>query len=209
MVWLAACAGTPEMRSADGADVDRMRFDVSDRLFSDADVTSCARLRALYAREGWPEGNSIEVIEEIDARVRARFTYERERDEVWTNYAEEVLRGEEFRGDCDDLATTSATLALCAGVPPEQVGYLLTRTITLGGDPRANHMLAFYRDPTGRPVVFGDTFGPARSLAELGQRPRAWTFLSHQGVWSTTSPVWKRARTRQRNETSGPSTADQ
>ena len=65
-----------------------------------------------------------------------------------------VLARENFTGDCDTIAYTSAMLAIHRGVLRSQVSLLLVEP---QGTSRNNHMVAVIEGPEGK-FVFGDVY---------------------------------------------------
>jgi len=101
----------------------------------------------------------------IDARARARFVYVEDVMDMWRSHADAVERGEEWRGDCDDLTSTTLDLLTRAGLPITQAYRL---HVNAGNGPHAgnsatdvNHQIAVVLDDRGDAWVVGDTFGPA------------------------------------------------
>jgi|TARA_R100000687_G_scaffold81861_1_gene79700 hypothetical protein len=146
------------------------------------DIPTCTRFQEEYDAQGWPKGDSIEVMREIDARVRDRFVYRRELDDTWQSHVDIMLMTEHrWAGDCDDLAATVVALGRCAGVPEDRLGFMLVK---VNGSDSVNHMLGFYTDTSGRSHAVGDTFGRPRPLLTEAQEPYAWTFLDNVEIWN-------------------------
>ena len=87
----------------------------------------CDALRADYIAAGWPMGAGIETLRGIDARLKRQLVMRNDAGpDVWTPLATAIVAGKRPAGDCDDISVTSAQLAICAGMPPEDVGVLIT-----------------------------------------------------------------------------------
>lgn len=146
------------------------------------DIPTCTRFQENYDTLGWPKGDSIEVMREIDRLVRDRFVYRRELDDTWNSHVDiMLLTGHRWAGDCDDLAATVVALGRCAGIPEDRLGFMLVKA---NGADYVNHMLGFYTDPQGRSHAVGDTFGMPRPLLTASQEPYAWTFLDDLETWN-------------------------
>lgn len=131
-------------------------------------TADCDALRADYIAAGWPMGAGIETLRTIDARLKRQLVMRNDAGaDVWTPLASAIIKGKRPAGDCDDISVTSAQLAICAGMPPEDVGLLITTSPKTGA--LELHMMAFYRDHTGRVWVFGDSFGKPRALSKVRQ----------------------------------------
>lgn len=146
------------------------------------DIPTCSKFQEAYDAHGWPRGDSIEIMREIDKRVRDRFVYRRELDDTWQSHVDIMLLTEHrWAGDCDDLAATVVALGRCAGVPEDRLGFMLVKA---NGSDSVNHMLGFYTDAGGRSHAVGDTFGTPRPLLTGNQAPYAWTFLDDLETWN-------------------------
>jgi len=146
-----------------------------------SDLPLCTQYQQAYIDAGWPQGDTVEVMREIDRRVRDRFVYRREKEDSWNAYAKVMLETEHrWAGDCDDLSATVVSLARCAGVPEDRLGFFLVKA---NGADKVNHMIGFYTDPDGRSYAIGDTFGPVRPMLTYRQEPFAWNFLDDLGTW--------------------------
>jgi predicted transglutaminase-like cysteine proteinase len=144
-------------------------------------LNSCAKWQSAYDRSSWPKGDSIEVLTEIDERVRRRFDYTPESLDSWNSFDSLILgTNERFKGDCDDLAATVSSIALCAGIPRSDLGFAL-----VGGteDIEADHMIGFYKDPQGNFWAFGDTFDGPRPLHKTEHEIFMWNYLSEKKSW--------------------------
>lgn len=149
---------------------------------SHAPIGSCTNLQAAYDAGGWPRGAGVETIKQIDSRVKQRITLKNDVGlDVWTPLAATVLAGKRPSGDCDDVSVTVAQLAVCAGMPAERLGLLITNSPKAGADEL--HMMAFYQDPADRFWVFGDTFGRPRALGKVSQRLLFYTHIDHPTKW--------------------------
>jgi len=145
------------------------------------ETPSCGDLAAVYRDRGWPMGDGVDTIREIDRRVRRQFDYRTERVDRWTPMAAPVLAGKRISGDCDDLSSTVVMLARCAGVPDSRLGFLITRTPF---SPRANHMVGMFTDTGGQTWIIGDTTGRMRPVNESLQTLEYWTYLDRMENWN-------------------------
>lgn len=146
------------------------------------DVASCGSYQEAYLAAGWPRGVGIETVKQIDTLVRKRMVLRNDSGtDVWTPLTEPVLAGKRPTGDCDDMSITNAQLAVCAGIPAERLGLLITSNPN--GNDGELHMVAFYNDPTDRTWVFGDTFGRPRALSRVSQRLIFMAYLDDVTRW--------------------------
>lgn len=153
----------------------------------------CDALRGDYIAAGWPMGAGIETLRGIDARLKRQLVMRNDRGpDTWTPLAAQIIAGKRPAGDCDDISITSAQLAICAGMPPEDVGVLITTSPQSGA--LELHMMAFFRDHTDRVWVFGDSFGKPRALSKVRQDLLFFANMSDIRRWyalhgsDTTSP---------------------
>lgn len=149
---------------------------------SHPDVASCTAYQNAYTAAGWPRGGGIDTIQQIDRLVRARMVFRNDSGtDTWTPLTRALIAGKRPAGDCDDMSISSAQLAVCAGIPADRLGLLIT-TSPLGRG-RELHMLAFYIDPSDRTWVFGDTFGRPRPLSRVDERLVFMAYLDNVTAW--------------------------
>lgn len=146
------------------------------------DVGSCGAYLEAYLAAGWPRGVGIETVKQIDSLVRKRMVLRNDSGaDVWTPLTEALIAGKRPAGDCDDMSITNAQLAVCAGMPADRLGLLITTAPNgTGGEL---HMLAFYKDPKDQTWVFGDTFGRPRALSRVSQRLIFMAYLNDVTRW--------------------------
>lgn len=103
-----------------------------------------------------------DAIRKTDHRARALFTYKGDalNMDTWRSFADQVLAGDAWAGDCDDLASTILDLLGRDGLPLNRRYRLLIAT---QGDGWIDHQAACVQDDQGRFLMVGDTFGPAYS----------------------------------------------
>lgn len=106
---------------------------------------------------------SYRILTEADRMARAKFTYKRETRDEWRSFARDVKEGKSWSGDCDDLASTVAHLAIESGFPMNQIWFAL---VSSKRDKTIDHMIAIAQDQ-GRFYVIGDTFGPVYPFASM------------------------------------------
>ena len=147
-----------------------------------APVNTCATLQDAYDAGGWPRGTGVETLKQIDSRVKQRMTLKNDAGvDTWTPLSAAILSGRRPSGDCDDLSVTTAQFAICAGMPANRLGLLITESPNRGSGEL--HMLAFYSDPSDRTWVFGDTFGRPRALSKVNQRLLFFARMDHVTKW--------------------------
>ena len=145
-------------------------------------VASCNSYQDAYLAAGWPRGVGIDTVKQIDSLVRKRMVLRNDSGaDVWTPLTAALIAGKRPVGDCDDMSITNAQLAVCAGMPADRLGLLIT------ANPNGNrgelHMLAFYKDPKDQTWVFGDTFGRPRALSRVSQRLIFMAYLNDVTRW--------------------------
>lgn len=145
-------------------------------------LASCDALRADYIAAGWPMGTGMVTLRGIDARLKRQLVMREDRGaDTWTPLAAAIIAGKRPAGDCDDISVTSAQLAICAGMPAQDVGLLITTSPKVGA--LELHMMAFFRDDQGRVTVFGDSFGKPRALSQLREEALFFANLSDPRRW--------------------------
>lgn len=145
-------------------------------------VDSCTALQDAYLAQGWPRGTDVDTLKQIDSRLKQRVTLKNDvGQDTWTPLAATILAGKRPAGDCDDVSVTSAQLAVCAGMPADRLGLLITTSPNRGAGEL--HMLAYYADPADRTWVFGDTFGRPRALSKVSQDLLFFARLDRVTTW--------------------------
>lgn len=145
-------------------------------------VGSCAPYQDAYLAAGWPRGVDIDTVKQIDSLVRKRMVLRNDVGaDVWTPLTKALIEGKRVVGDCDDMSITNAQLAVCAGMPADRLGLLITASPNAGNGEL--HMLAFYKDPKDQTWVFGDTFGRPRALSRVSQRLIFMAYLNDVTRW--------------------------
>ena len=146
------------------------------------DIGDCTPYKAAYTAAGLPQGNGIDTIRDIDSLLRKRMVLRDDRGpDVWTPLLSALVSGKRPAGDCEDMAITTAQMAVCAGIPADRLGLLIT-TSPKGGTAEM-HMLAFYKDVSDRTWVFGDTFARPRPLAKVRERLVFMAYLTDVTRW--------------------------
>lgn len=145
-------------------------------------VASCSQYQDAYLAAGWPRGVGVETVKQIDSLVRKRMALRNDRGtDVWTPLTAALIAGKRPTGDCDDMSISNAQLAVCAGIPADRLGLLITSNPN--GDSGELHMVAFYNDASDRTWVFGDTFGRPRALSRVSQRLIFMAYLNDVTRW--------------------------
>lgn len=162
------------------------------------ELASCLRHESAYLAAGWPRGEGFDTVSRLDQRLHAQMTFRTDSGaDRWSLLTGPLMNGRKVQGDCEDMAITAAHLAICAGIPADRLGLLITSSPKPGASEL--HMLAYYQDAANRVWVFGDTFGQARSLSKMRERvlfmasmrdPTAWySLLRSDGPFSDTSSL--------------------
>lgn len=118
----------------------------------------------------------------VDEAAREGFTYVADpgNSDTWRSHADQVLAGQPWSGDCDDLASTAADLLIRMGVPRDRVWLVLVDT--RGKTGTFDHMVAATVDDAGQYWVVGDT---ARSAY-----PLQWLPYSVFGQMRVSDGIW-------------------
>lgn len=146
------------------------------------DVGDCSPYAAAYAAAGLPRGNGVETIRQIDSLLRQRMRLRDDRGpDSWTPLLSVLVAGKRPVGDCEDMAITTAQMAVCAGIPADRLGLLIT-TSPKGGTAEM-HMLAFYKDASDKTWVFGDTFSRPRPLSKVRERLVFMAYMTDVTRW--------------------------
>lgn len=132
-------------------------------------LDTCTAMQRAYDSAGWPSGISFDTMRQIDRRLKSGVILRPDQGpDTWTPLAKIVIDGKRRpTADCDDMAITSAQLAVCAGFPARSLGLMITQ---LSGSADEMHLVAYYTDPSSSVWIFGDTMGRPRPLAQLGQK---------------------------------------
>lgn len=134
--------------------------------------------RKLYKQAGYKFSNGTDesnkdAIRSFTSRLHHAHDYKKDQpnDESWDSMTHAFLTGGIPSGDCDDLGTTGAELAILAGVPEHRVLRLIgtTEKWILGSMYGGPHMMSGYVDDNGEIWIFGDTFSPR--LRKLSEAP--------------------------------------
>lgn len=106
------------------------------------------------------------ALKAADAKARRNFIYTSEQGDKWRSFAVEALEGRSWRGDCDDLTSTAADIAIRMGIKKEQLWFAVVATGQSGAG-KADHLVALAKDEKGKWWVIGDTFGAMYPLASM------------------------------------------
>ena len=130
-------------------------------LKNNPDFAHCGELTGAFERSGLGKFKGLTSLAEIDQFVKARINYRREGGSLdrWNNLAAAVLGNKMVEGDCDDLAITTAAVAICAGADPSRIGFAIFNAKTFKASG-ADHIVATYTEPSGRVIAFGDSNDP-------------------------------------------------
>lgn len=168
-----------------------IRIFQSEEMFSrNPELYSCDGFQQAYLDRGWPTGDSISVIKKIDRMVRSRFRYRRDRGDKWDAHPEVLLQSKStLKGDCDDQAATTVAMALCAGVPRDKLGFVITSPDFDNISTTENHILGFYRDDDGNFWRLGDTKYAVTPLNKGLGRISHWMYLDAPHHWVVNDPA--------------------
>lgn len=104
--------------------------------------------------------------------LKARELYTRRADppdyDNWRSYADDVLAGRPWAGDCDDLTSTVVDLLNRAGVPKSGLYRVL---VNASGARFIDHMIGCVWDDDGRAWIVGDALAGEPYPAEQCRYP--------------------------------------
>lgn len=105
-------------------------------------------------------------IAEIDLQARRGFSYVADKPgrDQWRSFADAVLAGQEWTGDCDDLTCTTLDLLHRAGADREGMTRIMVSTT---GGNTVDHMIGAIQDDQRVTWIVGDTFGRAYKWPRL------------------------------------------
>ncbi len=103
-------------------------------------------------------------LKNADRLARSKFRYVSETRDQWRSHAEAVLAGRSWTGDCDDLASTTAELAVRENIPLKDIWFV---AVSSNRDGKVDHLIGVARASTGALWVIGDTFAPAYKLVDI------------------------------------------
>lgn len=129
------------------------------------DLINCGELQSAYDASGLPRysGDSFETLSAIEKLVKKRVSYKNDKGlDTWTNYAENIIEGKRFSGDCDDMVVTVTALAICAGVPAKNMNFAIVDDPL--GSKTVTHLVGMVKSEDGNHYVYGDTFGKPGSF---------------------------------------------
>ena len=148
------------------------------------DFVNCASHQEMFRKLGLPRFTGIESLAEYERMVESTLYYTTEgMTDTWRNMIGNVLTGTSAPADCDDIAITTAALAICGGADINRIGFVVYNARSYGPD-NANHIAATYKMPDGRTVVFGDINSPTLwNAADRGLRPAFSARASNIKTW--------------------------
>ncbi|ANT63053.1 hypothetical protein AYJ57_21515 (plasmid) [Salipiger sp. CCB-MM3] len=153
------------------------------------ELYSCDQYQKAYFQQGWPTGDSVSVIQKIDRMVRSRFRYRWDKGDHWDAHPDILLETDgNVKGDCDDQAATTVAMAICAGVPREKMGFVITSPDFDNAENVTNHILGFYRDDAGNFWSMGDTKRKSTLLHKQLDRISHWVYLNRPDRWLVNDP---------------------
>lgn len=129
----------------------------------------------------------IATIATLDHSARQHFTYKKDpvSFDNWRSHADDVLAGQAWQGDCDDL--TSTVLDLCGrkGMSlPERYRLI----VDSDHDGKPDHMVGCVLDSKNQLWIVGDTFvDHPYPILNMKHKPYEYNRLSEAGE----EPVWR------------------
>ena len=129
--------------------------------------------------------NTRETLLLIDQLVRSSATYvpDPKLRDSWDSYAQQVMHGERFMGDCDDWAMTALEIArVYYDVPADK----LYRCMVSTTGQEIDHMVGLMELTDGSRWTLGDTFGPPKLASSLDIRQSSRMDERRGGL-----PLWR------------------
>lgn len=130
------------------------------------------------------------AIDALDAQVRRNWSYRADApgvaNNLWRSFADDVLAGKAWQGDCSDLVATFNDLASRQGVALDR----LYRVIVVSGvdGAKPDHQIAAVEDDDGAMWVAADTFFPwPYPPHSIQHKPHCYNRLSEAGD----NPIWR------------------
>jgi predicted transglutaminase-like cysteine proteinase len=90
----------------------------------------------------------------ISRQVFKNFVYTSDVVDKWRVHSPEVIKGESWKGDCDDLASTTLDMMIRAGHPMNKLWMVIVDSSNTG---YLDHMVAMAQDDDGHYWIVGDT----------------------------------------------------
>jgi hypothetical protein len=153
------------------------------------DILEIQRKRYAFNRFPFSNGSdesNLHVIKKLNPKVIRLLRYKIDEEDSWDSYVSNVLNNKTFVGDCDDLANTSAELAIIGGVPKEK----LMRLWLLPNDKTdETHMAVGYLDEQGDIWIFGDTY--RTNVVKLGQTNNYKLIAYSKYDWMNQEDKWQ------------------
>jgi hypothetical protein len=118
-----------------------------------------------------------------DLLVRDAWIYRKDFRDVWKSFEVEVASGEKFRGDCEDIVLTIQAFLIAEGIHPDSIGRAIVHPPK---EDVLDHMVGI-ANIGGVIWLYGDTYGPARPLAETGYRVKWFQWASNGLAWKVGS----------------------
>jgi hypothetical protein len=148
---LTACAGQP---------VSEQERPLAAGYWPEADE-QCRRQPAL----DWCRSLPSKELKQTDLQARTKFQFRPDGPiDTWRSYADQVIRGISWAGDCDDLSSTVLDLLGRRGVPLEDRYRVL---VSMAKNGKVDHMIGMVVDSHGKFWIVGDTnqqIYPARAI---------------------------------------------
>lgn len=122
-----------------------------------------------------------------EVKARANFTYSTSADDqaTWLDHSQDVLAGNAWTGDCDELAMTVVSLCALDGMPSTN-GYRLFVYDVNG----VGHMVGAIQCDDASWWVVGDTwFDAPYPAAQMPHTPKDYNCLAEAGPDS--DPIWR------------------
>jgi hypothetical protein len=103
----------------------------------------------------WCQSLSSRELKQTDLEARTKFYYRPDGPvDTWRSYADQVIRGVSWAGDCDDLSSTVLDLLGRRGVPLKDRYRVL---VSMAKNGKVDHMIGLAIDNHGKFWVVGDT----------------------------------------------------
>jgi hypothetical protein len=139
-----------------------------------------------------PKRLPIQTVAIISMQVYKGYIYTADGVDSWNSYSADQIAGKIWRGDCDDLTSTTLDMLYRAGQPLDKMWMLLNNVESHG---TMDHIVGIIQAADGKYYVVGNTNEKANvfPLEMLAFSPRSIVRMDERNNWVSplVSPVFK------------------